>query len=329
MKFSARRNDEKGRAWREKDFFDDDGYYRWVIRHATGEELSKRYGNGRYSVQQPIDGLEDYYRYYEDVYQTPNLLGDPEVTQPSKTLRQPKVGCVIGTDGRFYAKNDREVEAAAVVIYLGAPGSVETGTNYRGLAIATHAFTDLDWQNPVDSNPCSITPIRTDWSDCANFLNGLASTKTLAKGCNNLNHNHPAAKACIAYNIISANDRANSKLSEWFIPSAGQWALFLRNRGCQTDDNQYFTGKTLEVVDTIFGNHQGRLVANTPYMTSTVKQNDLSNNVSFAASLSQMGFRVFPRLYDGSTKAQVLQPFIAFEFGGRIDDVDDDDDIIY
>ena len=52
--------------------------YRWVIRHATGEELSELYGNGRYDVKQPIDKSRDFYRYYAHVYPIVNLLDDPE-----------------------------------------------------------------------------------------------------------------------------------------------------------------------------------------------------------------------------------------------------------
>ena len=315
-----------------KEFFNDDRKYRWVIRHATGEELSKMYGNGRYDPKQPIDGMEDYYRYYRDVLPTNNLLGDPEETQPSKVLTTPKVGCFIGIDGRFYDATVTNVEAAAVVVYLGEKGSVETGTDYRGLAISTQTLTNLNWQNPEDAtHQCSLTPIRTDWSNSTTILDGLAATRKLAAGCGNLSHNHPAAKACLDYAVISANDRTTNKLSNWFIPSSGQWALFLKSLGCKVSNNNYFTGKTLAEVNEVFGTKNGKLVVNTPYMTSTVQENDNTNYVTFAASSAQFGFQTFPRLYDGSGKAQVLQPFIAFEFEGRIDDVDDDDDddIIY
>ena len=57
--------------------------YRWVIRNATGKELSEMYGNGRYDVKQPIDNSTDFYRYYAHVYPIVNLLDDPEEPVPT------------------------------------------------------------------------------------------------------------------------------------------------------------------------------------------------------------------------------------------------------
>lgn len=318
-----------------KEFFNNDGKCRWVIRHATGEELAKKYGNGRYDPKQPIDGVEEFYRYYRDVLPTNNLTTDPEESQPASSLalEKPKTGCLIGPDGRFYDKTDTKVKAVAVVVYLGEKGTVESGTNYNGLAIATENFANLNWQDSEDANQCNITPIRADWSNCTTNLDGLASTLRLSGGCGNLNHKHQAAQKCAEYNVISANNRTENRLSDWFIPSTGQWALVLKYMGCQVNQNE-FTGKTLANVNEVFGNKEGKLVANTPYMTSTVVQNDNTKNVALAASTSMFGFRLFPSLYDGSGKAQVLQPFIAFEFDGWVDKDgngrdDDDDDILY
>lgn len=51
-----------------------DGKYRWVIRHAEGEDLSV---NGEHGPQQPLTGVEEVYRYYRDVYPVIDL-NDPE-----------------------------------------------------------------------------------------------------------------------------------------------------------------------------------------------------------------------------------------------------------
>ncbi len=59
-----------------QDFFDNDEKIRWVIRHATGAELSKKFGNGKYHTQQPIPQSADFYRYYRHVVPTENLIQD-------------------------------------------------------------------------------------------------------------------------------------------------------------------------------------------------------------------------------------------------------------
>ena len=53
---------------------------RWIVRYATGEDLSS---NGHYDPQQPISGFtgaDEVYRYYKDVYQDKNLTDEPEIT---------------------------------------------------------------------------------------------------------------------------------------------------------------------------------------------------------------------------------------------------------
>ena len=62
---------------RYQSFFGDDKP-RWVIRHATGKELAS---DGKYDVKKPIAGVEQVYRYYDDVLKL-YLLGDyPEQTK--------------------------------------------------------------------------------------------------------------------------------------------------------------------------------------------------------------------------------------------------------
>ena len=63
-------------------FFNNDGKYRWVIRHATGKELAS---NGKFDVQQPIQGVTEVYRYYaqypNEWSRQPEEEGKPEITQ--------------------------------------------------------------------------------------------------------------------------------------------------------------------------------------------------------------------------------------------------------
>jgi len=64
-----------------KDFFNNDGKYRWVIRHATGKELAS---NGKFDVKQPIQGVTEVYRYYaqypEEWTRPTEEEGMPEIT---------------------------------------------------------------------------------------------------------------------------------------------------------------------------------------------------------------------------------------------------------
>ena len=58
-------------------FFNSDGKYRWVIRHATGKELAN---DKKFDVKKPISGVNEVYRYYRDV-KTLSLNEQPEETE--------------------------------------------------------------------------------------------------------------------------------------------------------------------------------------------------------------------------------------------------------
>ena len=66
----------------EARFFGDNAP-RWIVRYATGEELSS---TKNYDPQQPIPGFtanDEIYRYYRNVYPEKNLTDEPEVTDSS------------------------------------------------------------------------------------------------------------------------------------------------------------------------------------------------------------------------------------------------------
>ena len=52
---------------------------RWVIRHATGDELAKL-GGGNYNWKEKIPGFTEEYRYYRDMCARPDLTEQPEIT---------------------------------------------------------------------------------------------------------------------------------------------------------------------------------------------------------------------------------------------------------
>ena len=61
-------------------FFNNDGAYRWVIRHSSGQDLAS---DGRYSVKHAISGFTDVYR-YNDYYGPVDLEAEPEITGPDE-----------------------------------------------------------------------------------------------------------------------------------------------------------------------------------------------------------------------------------------------------
>ncbi len=203
------------------EFFGDDKP-RWIIRYATGEELSdvKKYTN----VYEPISGVKEEYRYYRDVNPITTLsVHEPEITD-EKDLA-PAVGKILASNGKFYNTIDeanKVSEGVAIVVYYGKEGSVETGTKYRGLALALNQATDdeIKWMSGSDYAIFTEAVAKDKKSTLNTHLNGLSMTQKL----NNDVIGHPAAKACLDF-----QPKLNKNFSEWFIPSAGQWILLVES----------------------------------------------------------------------------------------------------
>lgn len=300
-------------------FFGDD-QYRWVIRHATGEELSKRFGNGLYDKRSPIPGTEAFYRYYHNVLDTDDLLATPEVTPDpvvSKKLDNPVVGCIIATDGKFYDQPSRSVQAAAVVVYVGDRGSVETGRNYRGLAVATKDILNIQFQTNEDrEKQCPITIEKEDGSDMPAILDGIACTAKLAAGCGDLHHDHPAARYCANYSVISADVRLANGLSDWFIPSTGQWILAMKGIGMSYDANEKeFTGDFKNCIGKMkydeYKYNYGFSTDNIYYHTSTAAF-ELYSVSSFKSLHLKYSSKYYAFCDYSRIGTMSLRPFIAF-----------------
>ena len=240
------------------DFFGD-SKLRWVIRHAEGDDLSV---NGEHGPQQPLTGVTEVYRYYKDVYNVTNLneTEGPEETQPKGTNKDnAAVGNFIGKDGNFYSTYQAAKQnggAAAVVVYVGAAGSVETGKNYKGLAVSLEDVSGYAWQKAVDrNNQCPITVYnnQTRTPDINTILDGLACTEKMAGGCNSLGHNHASAQYCVYYfDAITASVRNSKGFSNWFIPSLGQWILAMKYAGLTLDAQTNLFSAGVETVNKQF-----------------------------------------------------------------------------
>ncbi|MBO7602958.1 MAG: hypothetical protein J6S97_00915 [Bacteroidales bacterium] len=228
-----------------------DNKIRWVIRHAEGDDLSV---NGEHGAQQPLTGVTEVYRYYKDVYPVNNLndLEGPEETQPKGSSKDnAAVGNFIGKDGNFYSNIQAAKQnggAAAVVVYVGAAGSVEKGKDYKGLAVSLQDVSGYAWQKAVDTgHQCSVTIYNSETRtpDPTTILDGLACTEKMAGGCNSLGHDHPSAKYCLySFDAIPENVRSQKGLSNWFIPSLGQWILAMKYAGLSydTQNNRFSAG---------------------------------------------------------------------------------------
>jgi hypothetical protein len=214
-----------------KAFFNDDGKYRWTIRHATGKELAAR--GTAYNKQGKIEGVEDVYRYYRDVEPTADdayATTDPEVTPNEVAKDKVKVGHIIGDDGKFYRLRDemKGVDPMAMVVYLGGEKCVEKDKDWNALAIALKDVTKDGLStfafgvSGQDNRLCSTTI--ADEKDIANCLDGWAMTQRLKDRKCNYRHRHPGVEAMEDMDKIEG-------CSEWFIPSAGQWDLAMQGMG--------------------------------------------------------------------------------------------------
>jgi hypothetical protein len=222
-----------------KFFFDDDGKYRWTVRHATGKELAA--AGTAYDKQGKIQGVEDVYRYYRDVEPTADdayATTDPEVTTAEVPADEVKVGHLIGNDGKFYRSYDVALEegngAVAMVVSFSGDKRVEKDKDWNGLAIALEDIQQLDGKTQfsfcgeTEKNELCTNIIGTS-EQIPYRLDGWAMTKRMKDKACGQNHSHPAAE--LTWNKPRIEGEG---FSEWFIPSVGQWNLALEGQGIST-----------------------------------------------------------------------------------------------
>ena len=194
-----------------KPFFGDDKI-RWVIRHATGDDLSV---NGEHGPQQPLSGVEEIYRYYRDVYQVTDL-NDKEGPEITKGASNVSAGWLIGKDGNFYADKSKATQAnttpVALVVYMGS--DADASGKFNGLAMAINSdYPQAAWSTNTD-NLCVSS---TDATKLHTRMDGISATEKLISD----GHSHPAATAARNYSVTGFDPVAHG-FSRWFLPSAGQ-----------------------------------------------------------------------------------------------------------
>jgi len=217
-----------------KTFFNDGTEYRWTVRHATGKELAS---DGRYNVKQPIEGVVEVYRYYNDVLRTNNLDANPEETPEPKGINKDdvQVGNIISTSGNFYRNYAEAIEnhdePVAMVVYLGHQNRVEKGQPWNGLAIALEDVTNSQGNAPLfsgaDNRNLLCTTNTVELEHLASRRDGWAMTQRLKTHACHANHSHPAAETVGAMAAVYG-------CSDWFIPSTGQWDLAMQGMGFGT-----------------------------------------------------------------------------------------------
>ena len=162
------------------------------------------------------------------------------------------VGSVISTsDGTkwnvYKTKGDALAASetpSAIIAYVGAVGSVEANTEYKGLAIA---FSDADgdmckWA--YEDGNCLYFTQTEDLATALGLIDGMVCTSTLNNSYHT-EHNHVAASLA-KYN----NDPAVDGSSGWFLPSLGQWNLIVKGLATKKAGSAVTTDLTTSNNDT-------------------------------------------------------------------------------
>jgi hypothetical protein len=298
-----------------KAFFNNDGKYRWTIRHATGKDLAAR--GTAYNKQGKIQGVVELYRYYRDVVPTADdayVTTEPEEASAEVAKDKVAVGYLIDEDGKFYKSYDAILKkAVAMVVYLGRDKRVEKDKDWNALAIALKDVskdytTDYDLifgESGQDNTSCSTTI--ADEKDIASRLDGWAMTQRLKNHECNANHSHPGAENVGALEQIPG-------CSEWFIPSAGQWDLAMQGMcyGKYTELNEEWgyaqEGQWLwEEAGVAFA----ELLSSYDYMTITMYDNDDEYLMfNYFSDWKAIGFSNTP-----CDSPSLVRPFLAFKVG--------------
>ena len=143
-----------------------------------------------------------------DVVEFTNGVENKKLAKPLSEATNEDVGRIIASDGNVYPAGTIGIAPIAMIVYVGEPGTADNNsTKYRGLAIALSddgIYTEYDQKK---SGPYNIVV------DVQGDLNGLSCP-----------WNKPKSDA-------------PEGTSGWFIPSSGQFYLFLKSLGMERHDD--------------------------------------------------------------------------------------------
>ena len=263
-KFDVR---EMGKATENyKDYFNNDNQtVRWAIRHATGKELSS---NKKFDVNKAIDGVTEVYRYYKQYPEQETKQTEPGKPEIADRIVQPSevtVGTIVSNKGKFYdTLGDVESgeTAVALVCYNTRPVTASHGTVYHFLAIGLYPAVTADnktktfkWASHMKSCGVRIS-LDTEFNTLTTTYCGVAQTRTLVAEAQEDLNCHPAAWQC--YNYVQETFAGAIQMSgtytfyapsQWFLPSPGEWVLFLQGMGVWDERD---SKKVLETIKNIY-----------------------------------------------------------------------------
>ncbi len=288
--------------WVNKNFFGNN-YPRYIFRTATGMDL---FGEDPDIYKTIADGtnIKDVFVYntVHHIAVGPNeTMAVPKRGFGPVTADEAKVGNFISRDGRFFTTKeeaDNHGGAVAVVAYVGGDKRVEWNQPYNGLAIALEPTTAESWAPSSEFDNCNGVASFKSSDDAINDFKGMANTRILSETCY-YKHKHEAAKACYDYKYeFDEDNNRESTISQWFLPSVGQWQIAIEGmkQNSNSSDN-FLTKYALDEVIT----EKSYFWTSTPYDVAFVYHFRLIDDWSKSRSVKYEKLRCLP--------------FLAFKYG--------------
>ena len=302
----------------------------WVVRTVTGDKLCI---DGKYDPYKALTNATDIYVFNNKIGYDPKkkLLKDDDIINVYNAneglLQKPVIGCILGSDGKFYKnlasaqRGDSKVKGPlGLVVCLNGNKVVETGTQFNGLAIALNLTDSVVWGEQSNSK-CQVSRV-DNVSQVSALLNGIAETRLLANGCNQ-NHIHPAAQKCADYNVHPTDEyRQSGNVSNWFLPSAGQWVLALKSMGLPWNDQTGCPWTSANYEEKVaYLDELETLVAAGMMNLNEIESTCYTTTQFVGTSIITMNFNFTPfsdgLMYGNYTTKRIARPFIAFKYNNQ------------
>lgn len=251
---------------------------RWIVRTAKGKELAT---NGKENVKAALQGWTDVYRYNDFYYKkqtAADMTKDPEIINSKKA--RSNVGRILDASGYLFDTYEQCMSTAngkgmkvpvALVVYdkndLSVADKAEDifniGARFNDQSLLcislVHSPRQLCWGD--HKSLCNGEKHRFDQDKAGQYslmirdFGSSSITEKLASEGDEINPLHPAAYAAHNYFTEVFPDEMRwadnfTAHTEWFLPTAGHWTLFLKGLGAW---NSSYDGKTLKaVIDKVY-----------------------------------------------------------------------------